>query len=109
MGVTGSYRKRMAKEHFRVAPEIELEVGCCGAGSQRGYGTGGQEDPPNPPAIHEITYRPGESNEQTDQRYVSVAIGPRLQASLDQTNNGNKRSQIPEPANEQVRPPVYRD
>ena len=53
-----------------------------------------------------VRHCPGESDENADQRHVSVAVGRRLRSYLHQADHGNERAQIPQPAHEHGRGPA---
>ena len=90
-------------ERFGVLPVRQLK-GCCH--EARNHGSCCQNtknDWRGAPPVQQFGHTPGSDDEQANQRNVSIAVGHRLSAGLDQANYGHERAEKPKPAHT---PPV---
>ena len=104
-----SYQNNVCRQLVaaRIARSADGEKGQGEAPSrERGKGKEGRTRPPSPLPFSPCYGRlPDQRQNQPDLRQVGEPIGHRLYAELHQPDRRQKHSQIPEPADQQVRPP----
>src|SRR5579871_568570 len=92
----------MSPQVQAIAPVASLPVSN---NRQRHYATCGYDTfPPywHAKVICDICESPHDQGDDTDQRNVGVAVGHRLVADLHQSDDGNQRSEKPEPACDRI-------
>src|SRR5580693_3440953 len=87
-----------------TSPVSELIAGEEHENPQNDCGNSGARPEAQLPAVRQISCAPDQHHEDSDQRDISVAVGDCLLAYLDESNDGNKSAEEPEPTGKQVGP-----
>ena len=86
-----------------VLPELQLHPCNDDTGQDCNPRQHAEGDSPVAPSLEAIGNSPGDHDEDADQRHIAVTVRHRLQANLNEADDRNKGSEIPEPSNAKVR------
>src|SRR5438105_2604303 len=93
----------MAKQ-FKIGSPISELLLCEQYATRKDHNTGDSKDDSTAMfAVKELGRTPGANDKNADQRYVTVTIGHRLHANLNDPNDRNQDAEVPKPSGKQPR------